>query len=592
MLDDMCECIRIAKKNYYAREFAKYKGDIRKTWDTLKDILNKKKRKSKFPAYFLCKNKHVSGAQNIANKFNEYFTNIGPDLASSIDTSNKAPFDSYLNTPCSNSFLFQYTNPADIAKIICQLKPKSSAGYDNISAKLLKEITDSISCPLSKIINQSMCTGIFHSKLKLAKVIRLYKKDDEKEFGNYRPISLLSSISKIFEKVAFDQLYDLHSLHGLLFDSQYGFRKHNSTELAALELTDRIRHEIDQKKDPFAVFLDLSKAFDTLNHDILLTKLKYYGIKDTPLDWFKSYLTQRLQYVEFDGTASSTRVIETGVPQGSILGPLLFIIYMNDIHKVSANIRFILYADDTTITSPLCSFTHGGNDDISLVEALINLELCKISDWLAVNKLSLNAQKTKFMIFHNYQKVISAHEIPNSIICETNIERVTTFNFLGITINEYINWNAHTSKIANKISCTLGVMNRLKRYLPISVMKLMYDSLILSHLQFGITYWGFECTRLFKLQKRALRIMTSSKYNAHTQPIFKDLKLLKLDGIFDNAWNFSINSQITPCQSTFSLYLNTIARSMKSWPEITTSCTFFRPGRTVLRMFWGIISRN
>ena len=527
------QCIRNAKKDHYAREFTKYKGDIRKPWDILKDILNKKKGKSTFPAYFLSENEHVSGAQNITNKFNEYFTNIGPDLARSINTANKAPFDSYLNTPCSNSFLFQYTNPTDIAKIIGQLKPKSSSGYDNKSSKLLKEITDCVSCPLSKIINQSLCTGIFPSKLKFAKVIPLYKKDDEKQFGNYRPISLLSSISKIFERVAFDQLYDYLSLHGLLFDSQYGFRKHHSTEMAALELTDRIRHEIDQKKILFSVFLDLSKAFDTLNHSILLTKLKYYGIKDTPLDWFRSYLTQRIQYVEYDGIPSSTREIETGVPQGSILGPLLFIIYMNDIHKVSANLKFILYADDTTITSPLCSFTHGGNDDIGLVTALINLELRKISDWLAVNKLSLNVQKTKFMIFHNYQKVISANEIPDLIICETKIERVTTFNFLGLTINEFVNWSAHTSKIANKISRTLGVMNKLKRYLPISAMKLMYDSLILSHLQFGITCWGFECNRLFKLQKRALRIMTNSKYNAHTEPLFKDLKLLKLNGIFD-----------------------------------------------------------
>ena len=206
---------------------------------------------------------------------------------------------------------------------------------------------------------------------------------------------------------------------------------------------------------------------------------------------------------------------------------------MNDIHKVSANLKFILYADDTTITSPLCSFTHGGNDDIGLVTALINLELRKISDWLAVNKLSLNVQKTKFMIFHNYQRVISANEIPDLIICETKIERVRTFNFLGLTINEFVNWSAHTSKIANKISRSLGVMNKLKRYQPISVMKLMYDSLILSYLQFGITCWGFECNRLFKLQKRALRIMTNSKYNAHTEPLVKDLKLLKLDGIFD-----------------------------------------------------------
>ena len=162
---------------------------------------------------------NMYGAQNIANKFNEYFTNIGSDLARPINTANKAPFDSYLNMSCSNSFLFQYTNLTDIAKILGQLKPKSSSGYDDISSKLLKAITDSVCCPLSKIINQSLCTGIFPSKLKLAKVIPLYKKDDEKQFGNYRPISLLSSISKIFEGVAFDQLYDYLSLHGLLFDS-------------------------------------------------------------------------------------------------------------------------------------------------------------------------------------------------------------------------------------------------------------------------------------------------------------------------------------------------------------------------------------
>ena len=198
------------------------------------------------------------------------------------------------------------------------------------------------------------------------------------------------------------------------------------------------------------------------------------------------------------------------------------------------------------------------------------------------------------MIFHNYQKVISANEIPDLIICETKIERVTTFNFLGLTINEFVNWSAHTSKIANKISRTLGVMNKLKRYLPISVMKLMYDSLILSHLQFGITCWGFECNRLVKLQKRALRIMTNSKYNAHTEPLFKDLKLLKLDGILDIQCMkfFFTNLQMTPFRSTFILYSDTTAISMKSWPEITTSCTFFPPVRTVLNTFCGTISRN
>ena len=278
-----------------------------------------------------------------------------------------------------------------------------------------------------------------------------------------------------------------------MFNSQYGFRRHHSTELAALKFVDKIRSEIDQKKIPFSVFLDLSKAFDTLDHDILLYKLNYYGIKDTALLWFKSYLTKRTQYVEYDGVASSVREIKTGVPQGSILGPLLFIIYMKDIYTVSNKLDFILYADDTTLSSPLCSFTHGENGDVNYISRMINAELTKISDWLVVNKLSLNASKTKFMVFHNYQRTLAENDIPQLMINNTIIEKVNEFNFLGLTINEFLNWRSHSAKITNKISRTLGVMNRLKRYLPFSAMKLMYDSFVLSHLQFGISCWGFEC---------------------------------------------------------------------------------------------------
>ena len=181
----------------------------------------------------------------------------------------------------------------------------------------------------------------------------------------------------------------------------------------------------------------------------------------------------------------------------------------------------------------MCSFTRGCNGNIEQISTSINSELNKIADWLAVNKLSLNVQKTKFMIFHYRQRVITENDIPCLVINNTIIERVTEFNFLGLTVNEYMNWNSHVQKIANKISRTLGVMNRLKRYLPISAMKLMYDSLILSHLQFGITNWGFEWDRISKLQKRALRIMTNSRYNAHTEPLLKQLHLLNVKDIFD-----------------------------------------------------------
>ena len=244
-----------------------------------------------------------------------------------------------------------------VQKIIKNLKPKSSTGHDNISSKLLRKVGDIVAYPLSIIINQSLCTGIFPNRLKLAKVIPLYQKDDNKLFGNYRPISLLSSLSKVFEKIVFDQLYDYLITNGLLFERQYGFRKQHSTELVALELTDRIRREMDQNRIPFSVFLDLSKVFDTLNHHILLSKLEYYGIRSKALQWFKSYLTERQQFVEYQNVCSSTRELETGVPQGSVLGPLL--IYVNDIHTVSNKLNFILYADDTTLTSPLCSLTHG-----------------------------------------------------------------------------------------------------------------------------------------------------------------------------------------------------------------------------------------
>ena len=420
--------------------------------------------------------------------------------------------------------------------------------HDNLSSKLLKDIKGIISRPLSIIINQSLCSGIFPSKLKLAKVIPLHKKEDQRVFGNYRPISLLCSISKIFEKVAFKQILEYFTSNNLLFESQYGFRENHSTELAALEFIDRIKLEMDPKKIPFSIFLDLSKAFDTLNHDILLTKLRYYGIQGIALNWFQSYLTKRSHYVQCNDTSSSIREIETGVPQGSILGPLLFIIYMNNIHTVSDKFSFILYADDTTLISPLCSFSHCSHNDMNYVSTMINLELTKISNWLAVNKLSLNAAKTKCMLFHNYQKIINEDDIPHLTINDTVIERVTEFNFLGLTINEFMNWNSHSSKISNKISRTLGVMNRLKRYLPFSALKLMYSSLILSHLQFAITSWGFEWERLSKLQKRAIRIMTNSKYNAHTDPLFKSLKLLKIKDIFDvqcmKFWYKFVNNNV------------------------------------------------
>ena len=223
--------------------------------------------------------------------------------------------------------------------------------------------------------------------------------------------------------------------------------------------------------------------------------------------------------------------ITTGVPQGSILGPLLFIIYINDISKITKKFHFTIYADDTTLIEPICTFAQPTAGNIDLLTREINLELEAVVQWLALNKLSLNAKKTKMMLFHFKQKSIT-NTIPKLKINNVDIERVKDFNFLGLTIDEHMTWKAHAQKVACKMSCIIGTMKRLKKSLPTGIMKILYNSLILPHISYGIILWGKQLKRVNKLQKWALRTVTNSKYNAHTEPILKKLNLLKAQDIY------------------------------------------------------------
>lgn len=516
------------KFKYYNGRFNNYKSNIKSTWAAINAILNKRNLKKGLPEYFDVNKKQISDTASLADHFNTFFTNIGADLTEKLDCTGKRPVESYLTSNFNHSFEFKTISEARVIEYFITLKSKTSYGHDGISSHLLKAICPAIFKPLTHCINRSIISGVFPTNLKLARVLPVFKnKGDPHLMTNYRPISLLPAASKIYEKALYDQIYEYFTLHKLMLNSQYGFRKKHSTEHAAIEIIDRLMEEIDNKNIPIAIFLDLSKAFDTLNHDILLKKLKYYGFKDNALSLMHSYLVNRKQFVEIEKIKSTTNTIITGVPQGSILGPLLFLICINDIDKASQIFKFILYADDSTLQTIVnCS-------DPKSISKIINKELEKVHDWLCVNKLSINAGKSKFMLFSTKQKNITEYKLNVKLkLCGEEIEQPDTFNFLGLTLDSNLSWNAHIKHIRVKLARTGGIIYRLKKFLPSHILKTLYSTLALPYLHYCSLAWGHTSNKVSRSQKRIIRNIVGANYNAHTEPICKKLNILQVSDIY------------------------------------------------------------
>ena len=275
-------------------------------------------------------------------------------------------------------------------------KGGKAPGHDHIPMHLVKNSFDIISKPLMYLINLSLEKGIFPNNLKTAKIIPIFKAGDVDIFTNYRPISILSSFSKIYEKIMYNRLLDFIQRFEILYSLQFGFRTKHSTSHALTHLVNKIATDIDQSKISIGVFLDLSKAFDTLNRDILFSKLENYGIRGVALNWIKSYFQNRKQYVQYNNVSSSHLITQCGVPQGSILGPLFFILYINDLPNASRIVEPLLFADDTSIC-----YSHS---DPEVLAAVLNEALQNIASWMRANKLSVNIDKTVYVIFHSRHK--------------------------------------------------------------------------------------------------------------------------------------------------------------------------------------------
>ena len=549
--------IKAIKTKFYDQKISDASGDPKKTWEIINQVRGKSKKSIK--PQFIIDNKLVTTRRIIATEFNKYFVSLATKLNDSvkIDTlPNLKTFEDFMPHAKSGSIFLSQCSEFEVSKMISELQNGKSS---DIPISVIKKSSSIISPILATHFNHLMEVGKFPDELKLGKITPVYKKDNEELLENYRPISTLPIFGKIFEKIIYDRLYNYFTSQGILYEKQFGFRKNHSTSHALNGSIDYIKTAIENKNHVLGIFIDLSKAFDTIDHSILLTKLSKYGIRGQALSLISSYLSNRTQCVSMLGELSGELPVIFGVPQGSCLGPLLFLIYINDLGtKFGSDNEIILFADDTNIFVQAKSLKQAYETANKLLNEIQNYMVC--------NKLHINMDKSCYMHFEKNSKTANI-EISNEsemaiYISGTEIKQVKNTRFLGIIIDQDLTWEPHIKALSKKLASCTGSLNRITQFLPKKLHKELYHTLFESYITYGITVWGksskSKLKPLFKAQKKALRVVFGDreKYldkfktcararpypdqrlgpefyiKEHTKPLFNTNKILALENLY------------------------------------------------------------
>ena len=474
---------------------------------------------------------------------------------------------------------------------------------------IVKNVAHIVSRPLADIFNLSLSTGSVPEQLKIAKVILIYKKENAEIFSNYRPVSVLPCFSKIFERLGFNRCMAYIDKNNLLNEKQFGFRPNHSTYMAIIELMDKIANAVERNETTVGIFLALSKAFDTINYDILLYKLEHYGFRGVALDWFKSYLSNRKQFVRYQMHDSNHKIINCGVPQISILGPLLFMLYINDIVNTTSLLELILFADDTTLL-----FSH---QDIASQNDIINnkLKLQEICNWFQANKLSVNASKINYMVLSTHHSTRNFIDINQDINILTDSEssgsrdiekvklnvklngvslnRVSSTKFLGVIIDKNLTWKNHNDVISKTISRNIGMLTKLKHFVPENILYSLYCTLILPYINYGVLIWSNTCKtyldKIFKLQKWAIRTISNSHYRSHTVSLVSKFNILNVHDTFKlNLGMFMYRHHLNQLPPIFSTYFT---KHVQTHNYLTRNAQDYSINKTK-KMFYDCAIRN